>query len=299
MRRPPRAGADQRCIDARAFIWHSQRPFVGIEIPKMPKKTVPRRPLAYRPRPVRHQADQEGRRASPNTKAASSPPRKPNRLEARGNLYLYEINSRWTIDGTPRSNIARYFNHSCNPNAEIYDVKHRVFIRTLRDIKPGEEITYDYGIDYLKNVIGRSNCKCGRCRRRRAPQGARTARAAQAAAGAAARQAAEQGGIATRRRTAFARHAIPFCPCPLACGHARRPSSRHQRPDSPVTSDASTSACPPRAPTACRSAFSICSRATVMFAGSIAIVEMAGGQLFVRRGAVLPLRRLARRLRRC
>jgi len=91
-----------------------------------------------------------------------------NKIEARGNLYLYEINSRWTIDGTPRSNIARYFNHSCNPNAEIYDVKHRVFIRTLRNIEPGEEITYDYGVDYLRNVIGRSNCKCGRCRRRRA-----------------------------------------------------------------------------------------------------------------------------------
>jgi uncharacterized protein len=91
-----------------------------------------------------------------------------NKIEARGNLYLYEINSRWTIDGTPRSNIARYFNHSCNPNAEVYDVRHRVFIRTLRNIKPGEEITYDYGIDYLKNVIGRSNCKCGRCLRRRA-----------------------------------------------------------------------------------------------------------------------------------
>jgi SET domain-containing protein len=89
-------------------------------------------------------------------------------LERKGNLYLYEINSRWTVDGTPRSNIARYFNHSCNPNAEIYDVKHRVFIRTLRAIKPGEEITYYYGVDYLKNVIGRSNCKCSRCRRRRA-----------------------------------------------------------------------------------------------------------------------------------
>ena len=106
--------------------------------------------------------------ASPNTRAACSTTKEAERLEARGNLYLYEINSRWTIDGTPRSNIARYFNHSCNPNAEMYDVKRRVFIRTLRTIKPGEEITYDYGVDYLKNVIGRSNCKCGRCRRRRA-----------------------------------------------------------------------------------------------------------------------------------
>ncbi len=89
-------------------------------------------------------------------------------FERNGNRYLYEINSRWTIDGSPRSNIARYANHSCNPNAETYDVAHRVFIRALRNIKPGEEITYDYGIDYLKNVIGRSNCRCGRCRRRRA-----------------------------------------------------------------------------------------------------------------------------------
>ena len=53
----------------------------------------------------------------------------------------------------------------------------RVFIKTLRRIKPGEEITYDYGTDYLKNVIGRSNCKCSRCRRRRAKR-ARQLRAA-------------------------------------------------------------------------------------------------------------------------
>ena len=35
------------------------------------------------------------------------------------------------------------------------------------NIKPGEEIVYDYGIDYLKNVIGRSHCQCSRCRKRR------------------------------------------------------------------------------------------------------------------------------------
>jgi hypothetical protein len=89
------------------------------------------------------------------------------KAEQRGNRYLYEINTRWTIDGTARGNIARYFNHSCNPNAESYTVGHRVFVRTLRNIKPGEEITYDYGIDYLRNVIGKSRCKCSRCRKRR------------------------------------------------------------------------------------------------------------------------------------
>ncbi len=90
-----------------------------------------------------------------------------NKTEARGNRYLYEVNSRWTIDGTPRSNIARYANHSCNPNSESYNISVRVFVRALRNIKPGEEIVYDYGIDYLKNVIGRSNCQCSRCRKRR------------------------------------------------------------------------------------------------------------------------------------
>ena len=90
------------------------------------------------------------------------------RRENRGNKYLFEINSRWTIDGTPRSNVARYANHSCNPNAEPYVVKLRVFLRAMRRIKPGEEITYHYGMDYLRNVIGMSNCRCGRCRRRKA-----------------------------------------------------------------------------------------------------------------------------------
>jgi SET domain-containing protein len=90
------------------------------------------------------------------------------RAEARGNRYLYEISKHRTVDGTPRSNVARYANHSCNPNAESIIWRGRVFIKSLRNIKPGEEIVYDYGTDYLKNVIGRSNCKCSRCRRRRA-----------------------------------------------------------------------------------------------------------------------------------
>jgi hypothetical protein len=90
------------------------------------------------------------------------------KAEASGNRYLFEVNSRWTIDGKARSNIARYFNHSCNPNTDSTIRNGRVFIFTLRTIKPGEELTYNYGIDYLKNVIGKSNCLCARCRKRRA-----------------------------------------------------------------------------------------------------------------------------------
>ena len=99
------------------------------------------------------------------------------KAENRGNRYLFEVNSRWTIDGTARSNIARYFNHSCRPNADVTIRSGRVFIYTLRPIKPGEELTYNYGSDYLNNVIGKSRCKCPRCRRRRAKR-ARELRAA-------------------------------------------------------------------------------------------------------------------------
>jgi SET domain-containing protein len=99
------------------------------------------------------------------------------RAENRGNRYLFEVSKHRTIDGTPRYNVARYANHSCNPNAEPIVWRGRVFIKSLRNIKPGEEIVYDYGLDYLRNVIGRSNCRCSRCRRRRARK-AREARAA-------------------------------------------------------------------------------------------------------------------------
>jgi SET domain-containing protein len=90
------------------------------------------------------------------------------KLEARGNRYLYEINSRWTIDGTSRRNFGRYANHSCRPNAETYTVGHRVFIRAIKKIREGDEITYDYGRDYLTNVITRRGCKCDKCREKRA-----------------------------------------------------------------------------------------------------------------------------------
>lgn len=90
------------------------------------------------------------------------------KAEAAGNRYLFEVNSRWTIDGKARSNVARYFNPSCNPNTDTTIRDGRVFVFTLRPIKPGEELTYDYGNDYLSNVIGKSRCKCSRCRRRRA-----------------------------------------------------------------------------------------------------------------------------------
>jgi SET domain-containing protein len=89
------------------------------------------------------------------------------KLEARGNRYLYEINSRWTIDGSSRQNIGRYANHSCRPNAESHRLNGKVVLRAIKFINPGDEITYNYGRDYFLNVITPRGCKCVKCREKR------------------------------------------------------------------------------------------------------------------------------------
>ena len=90
-------------------------------------------------------------------------------LEARGSRYMFEINSRWTIDGSSRRNVARYVNHSCRPNVEAIERKGGVIVYvTRRRIKPDEEITVDYGKDYFDSFITRSRCQCDKCRERRA-----------------------------------------------------------------------------------------------------------------------------------
>ncbi len=79
--------------------------------------------------------------------------------------YFFGINSKWSIDGSPRDNIARYINHSCQPNAEaILTTRKRVWIWSTKALKPGDEITYDYGEEYFEGVIKPIGCRCNKCR---------------------------------------------------------------------------------------------------------------------------------------
>ena len=81
------------------------------------------------------------------------PTEESDRREARGARYMFELNKRWVIDGSPRWNVARYINHSCRPNAKPVGRKGGIVIVALRRIEPDEEITYDYGRDYLKSFL--------------------------------------------------------------------------------------------------------------------------------------------------
>lgn len=75
--------------------------------------------------------------------------------------YLFELDDMWTIDGSSRSNTARYINHSCEPNTEAEIRDGRIMIDALRDIKKGEELTIDYDMEYYDEFIRPHGCKCG------------------------------------------------------------------------------------------------------------------------------------------
>jgi SET domain-containing protein len=77
--------------------------------------------------------------------------------------YLFEVSDRKTIDGSPRSNTARYINHSCKPNCEPIVHRGKVLIMAKRKIQPSEELTYNYGKSYFETLIGPNGCRCAAC----------------------------------------------------------------------------------------------------------------------------------------
>ncbi len=85
-------------------------------------------------------------------------------IEYHTGKYLFEIDETYTIDGSPRWNIARYINHSCRPNCEVeIDAEGKILIEAIKPIQPGEEITYDYGKEYFNEFIKPIGCRCVKC----------------------------------------------------------------------------------------------------------------------------------------
>ena len=77
---------------------------------------------------------------------------------AAGNPFIFAIDDEWDLDGDHPDNPARFLNHSCAPNCEAEWEGSRIFINALRDLKLGEELTFNYGYDledYLDHV-----CQC-------------------------------------------------------------------------------------------------------------------------------------------
>lgn len=85
-------------------------------------------------------------------------------IEYHTGKYLFEIDDTYTIDGSPRWNTARYINHSCRPNCEVeIDKNGKILVMAIKNIKKGEELTYDYGKEYFEEFIKPIGCKCIKC----------------------------------------------------------------------------------------------------------------------------------------
>jgi SET domain-containing protein len=86
------------------------------------------------------------------------------KAEARAELqndnhYIFSLDDDYDVDGSVEWNLARFINHSCDPNCEADIVHDRIWIYALRNIKAGEELTYNYshGLDGYKE----RPCQCG------------------------------------------------------------------------------------------------------------------------------------------
>lgn len=83
---------------------------------------------------------------------------------------LFAVDDETVIDATHVGNSARWINHSCAPNCETIDEEGRIFVETLRNIRAGEELTYDYNMildePHTPAVKRAHPCYCGkpRCR---------------------------------------------------------------------------------------------------------------------------------------
>ena len=74
-------------------------------------------------------------------------------------IYLFNINKKYDLDGDYKYNIARLINHSCEPNCEVTGKGTKLWISSIKDIKKGIELTYDYGFSFDENYKDYV-CKC-------------------------------------------------------------------------------------------------------------------------------------------
>ena len=91
--------------------------------------------------------------------------RHPHDPKDPNHTFYFHIDDGHVIDALYGGNASRWINHACEPNCEADEQDGRVFIRALRDIAPGEELFYDYGLiideRYTPKLKKEYACRCG------------------------------------------------------------------------------------------------------------------------------------------
>lgn len=91
--------------------------------------------------------------------------RYPDDLSGPHHTFLFALDDGRMIDASYRGNLARWINHSCDPNCEAVEEDGRIWIDSIRDIAPGEELAYDYNYileeRHSPAMKRRFPCRCG------------------------------------------------------------------------------------------------------------------------------------------
>jgi uncharacterized protein len=74
----------------------------------------------------------------------------------RGHIWCFKLNRLYVRDAGVGGNVARYVNHSCTPNCYTRVIGDTIWIIAARNIRKGEELTYDYSTD----GVGTIRCRC-------------------------------------------------------------------------------------------------------------------------------------------
>ena len=88
--------------------------------------------------------------------------RREKRYQKRGRIWCFKINHLHARDASVGGNLARYVNHACRPNCYTQVIGDTIWIRAARNIRKGEELTYDYWTGGEASIECR--CRAG-CRR--------------------------------------------------------------------------------------------------------------------------------------
>ena len=91
--------------------------------------------------------------------------RYPDDFSAAHHTFLFAVDDDTMVDAAYGGNLARWINHSCDPNCEAVIEDGRIYIESIRDIQPGEELAYDYNYilpeRHTAKLKRRFPCHCG------------------------------------------------------------------------------------------------------------------------------------------
>ena len=93
-------------------------------------------------------------------KRADKQIKKAEKNKKNGMVYVFELNKKYDIDGGVARNYARFINHSCDPNCEVEITNNRIWISSIKKIRKGSELSYNYGYPF-ETDFEEHICKCG------------------------------------------------------------------------------------------------------------------------------------------